>query len=297
MQEAYESGKIVQTHPGRAPRMKRYLDESRGRALNDMWTDIPALRVTSDERVGLPSQKPLELVSRIISAGSRAGDVVLDPFAGSGTSIVAAQRLGRRWIGIEKAMSAVGVIDARLRATFGESVSDLYKIVGTPRDNASAQDLFERSRSEFERWCMLILGGEFQDESTSNIGHPDGIIRFPGDRDTKTIHAVVEIKNSPIDEGVLQQVAAHVDRQADFVILISFHEPSIDIKEQAANYGVVQYDDQPIEYPKIQIATVADLVAGRLPKLPTSLVPFLQTKRFNFSEHPQETGPVEPEIP
>lgn len=297
MQEAYELGKIVQTHPGTAPKMKRYLDESRGRALNDTWTDISTLRVTSKERLGLPSQKPLGLVSRIISAGSREGDVVLDPFAGSGTSIVAAQHLGRRWIGIEKAMSYVEIIDARLKATFGESVSDFYNIVGTPRDYASAQDLFERSRSEFERWCMLILGGEFQDASTSNTGHPNGIIRFPGDRNSKTIQAVVEVKESPINEEVLQQVAAYVDRQADFVILISFHEPSIHVREQIKKYGAIQYDDQPIDYPRIQIATVADLVAGRLPKLPTSLVPFLQTKRFNSSECSQQTSPAEPEFP
>jgi adenine specific DNA methylase Mod len=100
MQAAYDSGLVVQTAPGRVPRLKRYLDEQRGRPLSDVWTDIPPINSMAQERLGYPTQKPEALLVRILDASSNEGALVLDPFCGCGTTITAAQRLKRRWIGI-----------------------------------------------------------------------------------------------------------------------------------------------------------------------------------------------------
>ncbi len=118
MQDAYERGLIIQTAPGRAPRYKRYLDDQRGRPLSDVWTDIPP--ASGNETIGYPTQKPLALLERIIKASSNEGDVVLDPFCGCATACVAAENLGRRWIGIDISPKAVELVNMRLQQTMGE---------------------------------------------------------------------------------------------------------------------------------------------------------------------------------
>src|SRR4030081_3397769 len=101
MQAAYEAGLVVQPRPGAVPRLKRYLDEQKGRAFGDVWTDIPPLNSQAQERLGYPTQKPLALLDRILSLASQPNDIVLDPFCGCGTTIHAAQKLNRSWIGID----------------------------------------------------------------------------------------------------------------------------------------------------------------------------------------------------
>ena len=101
MNDLLEQGRIVQTAPGRVPRYMRYLDESKGVAIGDSWGDISAVQGQSHERVGYPTQKPLALLDRIIKANSNEGDMILDPFAGCATALVAADRLQRQWVGID----------------------------------------------------------------------------------------------------------------------------------------------------------------------------------------------------
>ena len=117
MQEAYDKGLVVQTAPGRAPRYKRYLDEQRGRPLSDVWTDTPP--ASGNEIIGYPTQKPLALLERIIKASSNPGDMVLDPFCGCATACVAAENLGRQWVGIDLSEKAVELVNMRLQQTMG----------------------------------------------------------------------------------------------------------------------------------------------------------------------------------
>ena len=101
MQDLIKNGRVVQTKPGTVPQYKRYLDEMEGVPLQDLWTDIKPIGAHAAERLGYPTQKPEALLERIIASSSNEGDVVLDPFCGCGTTIAAAQRLGRQWIGID----------------------------------------------------------------------------------------------------------------------------------------------------------------------------------------------------
>ena len=119
MQELIDAGRIVQLKPGAVPRYKRYLDEMPGVSLQDIWTDIPPLSSQAKERIGYPTQKPLALLERIISASSNPGDVVLDPFCGCATACVAAEQLGRRWLGIDISPKAVELVNMRLRQSMG----------------------------------------------------------------------------------------------------------------------------------------------------------------------------------
>jgi DNA modification methylase len=121
MEQAYRDGVVVQTAPGRVPRLKRYLDEQRGRPLGDVWTDVAPLNSRSTERVGYPTQKPEVLIGRLISLSSSPGNVVLDPFCGSGTTLAVAQRLGRRWIGIDENPVAIAITEQRLARTPGDA--------------------------------------------------------------------------------------------------------------------------------------------------------------------------------
>jgi site-specific DNA-methyltransferase (adenine-specific) len=116
MEQAYRDGLVVQMKPGAVPQYKKYLSSSKGRTITNCWTDIP--QATGNEQLGYPTQKPLALLERIIIASSNKGDVVLDPFCGSGTALHAAQKLGRRWIGIDRTPVAIEVAKWRLSEAF-----------------------------------------------------------------------------------------------------------------------------------------------------------------------------------
>ena len=114
MHREIAAGRIVQTRPGNVPRYKRYLDEQKGKRLNNIWMDIPNLTARSKERIGYPTQKPLALLERIIGASSHKDDMVLDPFCGCATTCVAAERLKRQWIGIDLSPKSFELVKLRL---------------------------------------------------------------------------------------------------------------------------------------------------------------------------------------
>ena len=114
MQKAYEDGIVIQTKPGNVPVLKRYLDEQKGRPLDSIWIDIPPVQSNDKDRTGYPTQKPVALLERIIEASSNEGDVVLDPFCGCATTMVAADRLERQWAGIDLSPLAVKLVNERI---------------------------------------------------------------------------------------------------------------------------------------------------------------------------------------
>ena len=119
MQAAYDQGLVIQQRPGSVPAFKRHLDEMQGNPVDTIWNDVQPIQAHSKERIGYPTQKPLALLERIINASSNPGDVVLDPFCGCATACVAADRLGRKWIGIDISPKAVELVNIRLQQTMG----------------------------------------------------------------------------------------------------------------------------------------------------------------------------------
>ena len=116
---------IYWTKQGR-PRYKRYEDEYRGRKVNNLWTGIRPIGSGSQERTGYPTQKPVALLERIIKASSREGDIVLDPFCGSGTTCIAAEKLDRDWIGIDISLKAYELAKKRFARV---KIKDTDKLV------------------------------------------------------------------------------------------------------------------------------------------------------------------------
>ena len=128
MAELIEQGRVVQSRPGAVPAYKRYLDEMPGVPLQDIWTDIKPIGARSKERVNYPTQKPIALLERIIQASSNEGDTVLDPFCGCATALIAAEKLGRQWIGIDLSPVAKTLVQRRMANELGfDSLQAIYR--------------------------------------------------------------------------------------------------------------------------------------------------------------------------
>ena len=153
--EKFESeGKLVHSSNG-VPRLKKYVDEGKGVAVQDIWTDIQRLDAHSTERVGFDTQKPTELLHRIISASSNKGDLVLDPFCGSGTTLVAAERLGRDWVGIDQSLLACSLSLGRTRPEVG---AKSIRLKGFPSTMKGALELRKTSPMEYGIWGLALTG-------------------------------------------------------------------------------------------------------------------------------------------
>ena len=164
------------------PSLKQYIDDMDGVEVQDVWTDILPLSANAKERLGYPTQKPLSLLERVIKSSSEPGDVVLDPFCGCGTTIDAAQKLGRKWIGIDITYLSVDLIRKRLRHTYGEEIESTYEVHGIPTDVPGAQALFEENPFDFERWAVSLVDGQPNEKQVGDKGI-DGRIRFHSGKD------------------------------------------------------------------------------------------------------------------
>ncbi len=182
MEELIRQGRIVQTRPGAVPAYKRYLDEMPGIPLQDLWSDIGPVGAQAIERLNYPTQKPEALLERIIKASSNEGDLVLDPFCGCGTTIVAAERLKRRWIGIDITHLAINLMVHRLKDSFGYELSD-FVVEGVPKDLESARALAEDvDRHHFEWWALSLVGARpAQDKKKGADTGIDGVLYFYDD--------------------------------------------------------------------------------------------------------------------
>jgi site-specific DNA-methyltransferase (adenine-specific) len=279
MEAAIAAGRVVQTAPGRVPREKRYLDEQKGRVVSDVWTDIPPLNSQAAERLGYPTQKPLALLERIIQASSNPGDVVLDPFCGCGTAVDAAQRMDRRWIGIDITWLAVDLIDSRLEATYGPEVKQSYEVHGIPVDVEGAKALFNANPFDFERWVVSFVDGHPNDKQVGDKGI-DGVVRF-WETDKTTGEMIVSVKGgATVNPSMVRDLAGTVLRQnAEMGLLITLTPPTKGMIEEVNHSGTYERELTGKSYPKLQIITVAELLEGKRPSMPEPINPYVQAKR------------------
>ena len=145
MEQAYKDGLVVQLKPGAVPQYIKYLGDSGGRTITNDWHDVRPIH--GNEALGYPTQKPVSLLERIIDTSTNPGDTVLDPFCGCGTAVHAAQKLGRRWIGIDVTHLAISLIERRLKSAFPGIAFDVH---GTPKDMGGARDLAYRNKYQFQ---------------------------------------------------------------------------------------------------------------------------------------------------
>lgn len=258
--------------PGGMPEYKRYLEVYRGNPIQDVITDIPPLSHHSKERLGYPTQKPLALLERIIEASSNPGDVVLDPFCGCGTALAAAEKLGRRWIGIDITHLAITLIQARLRRDFGLEPGRDYEVLGTPKDVESARFLFEKDPHQFQLWALGLIGAQpYGDPQKGKKGEDtgiDGFLYFRTPDGGRLEKVVVQVKGGKnLGPSVVRDLRGVMEREkAAFGVLIVLEAPTQGMREEAAKAGVYSWGSQ--SYPRLQILTVEELLAGKRPEFP-----------------------------
>jgi site-specific DNA-methyltransferase (adenine-specific) len=244
---------------------KRYLDELEGETVDTLWDDIPPINSQAQERLGYPTQKPLALLERIISASSNEGDIVLDPFCGCGTAVHAAQKLRRTWIGIDITHLAISLIEKRLKDAFPRIVFDVH---GTPKDLEGAAALAEQDKYQFQWWAVSLVNavpyGGKKKGADSGI---DGFIYFKPDGKT-TEKAIVSVKGGGnVSVPMIRDLAHVVDREkAKIGVFITLAEPTKPMQTEAVKTGY--YETPYGKYPKIQLLTIAELFAGKQPNIP-----------------------------
>ncbi len=247
-------------------RLKRYLDEAKGPPLQALWDDIAPINSRAAERLGYPTQKPVVLLERIIAASSNPGDLVLDPFCGCGTTIHAAEKLGRHWVGIDITHLAVSAIERRMKEAFPEAV---FTVEGTPRDLASALDLAARDKYQFQWWAVsLVEGMPLDGRKKGADGGVDGLIYFKPDG-RRTERALISVKGGQnVGVGMIRELHSAMERErAPLGIFITAHEPTGPMLREAAAVGRFT-DEFGRGWPRLQILTLADLFQGKRPAIP-----------------------------
>jgi adenine-specific DNA-methyltransferase len=166
MEQFDRQGRIVYSKTG-TPRLKVYWDESKGVPLQSVWADIRPIGAHAKERLGYPTQKPLALMERIVTASSNEGDLVLDAFCGCGTTLEAAAKLKRRWIGIDFSPTACRVMVKRLQDRLGLKEGDDFAVKDLPK---TEEELRRMPHFEFQNWAVIALGGVPQHVKVGDYG-------------------------------------------------------------------------------------------------------------------------------
>ncbi len=278
MERKIAEGLIIQPSRGAVPREIRYLDEMPGVSLQDIWTDIDPINARAAERLGYPTQKPLSLMERIIKMSSREGDVVLDPFCGCGTTIDAAQRLGRRWIGIDITFIAVDLIEKRLKDRF-PGIEGSYETFGIPRDMASAAALFRRSPFDFERWAVAQINARPNEKQVGDKGI-DGVARFYLDK-TKYGRVLVSVKGGKVvgPQFVRDLIGTVETQKAQMGVLITMADPTPGVLDAVNHGGTYTWPINGQTFPRVQVITVRDLLKHKRPDMPTLMMPYGQAPK------------------
>jgi len=262
---------------GAWPRLKKFLSDARGVPLQDVWTDIPPVNSQAKERLGWDTQKPLALLERVISASSNPGDIVLDPFCGCGTALIAAQKLERRWIGIDITYLAIAVMRARLKDAFG---LDDVPVRGQPTEVEGARQLAQSAegRYQFQWWALGLVdakpvGGVEKKGPDRGV---DGVISFT-DKHGELYQVLVSVKSGHVTPDMVRALKGTMGRDnAAIGLFITLEEPTKEMNLVADTAGLWRSEVWKKDYPRIQILTIGDLLAGKKPQLPPFVMPTYQ---------------------
>lgn len=240
-------------------RRKLYLDETQGVPVSDTWVDIKPIFATGDERLGYPTQKPEALLDRLIAASTNKGDVVLDPFCGCGTAVASAQRLGRRWIGIDITHLAISLIKKRLREAHGDEAR--YRLVGAPATADEAVHLAKDDPRAFQDWAVNLVGAQPTASRGADRGI-DGRLWFRDARSAKQHCVIISVKAGRIQPAHLRELGGVLSRESAAVgVLICLESPTRAMREEVANSGF--FSSAWGRHPRLQILTIEDLFSGK----------------------------------
>jgi site-specific DNA-methyltransferase (adenine-specific) len=254
-------------------RRKRYLDKLEGETVDSLWDDIPPLNARAAERLGYPTQKPLALLERVIRASSNPGEVVLDPFCGCGTSIAAAQKLGRRWIGIDITHLSIALMKYRLEKMFSGIE---FEVVGEPKDIGAARRLARDDPYQFQWWALSLVcakpvgrkAGGITAKKSSARG-AEGVINFVDDDTLKPKRVLVHVGPSEVNNDDIRDLRDVVEREdAPIGVLLTLEEPTRDMLQEAMSAGHYRSRGWGKDYPRLQILAIEELLNGTGVKMP-----------------------------
>lgn len=261
MDELIAEGRIIQTKPGNVPQFKRYLDEMPGIPLQNIWTDIDPINMMAKERLGYPTQKPVALLERILSVSSNPDDIVLDPFCGCGTTIHSAQKLNRKWIGIDITHLAISLIEKRLKDAF-PGIN--FSVEGTPKDLEGARNLAQRDKYQFQWWaCSLVDAQPYQGKKKGSDTGIDGQIFFTDfEKGTPIIKKIIVSVKGGENVGaamVRDLIGTLQANKAEIGLFITLTNPTKSMTTEAAKAGMYQAGNGR-SYSRLQIITIEGLM-------------------------------------
>ena len=263
LEEWYAEGLILLKKDGtpRLDGLKVYLSEMQGKPVNTNWTDILRIGNTSAERLGYPTQKPVALLERIIQAGSNEGATVLDPFCGCGTTIAAAQKLGRRWLGIDITHLAISLIRHRLRDSFGKDFR--LEVIGEPTSLQDAFALAKQDPYQFQWWALGLAGARPIEQKKGADRGIDGRLYFHDEgRGGKTKQIIFSVKAGHVTVSHIRDLMGVINREeAQIGAFLSMETPTSPMRREAASTGF--YESPWGKHPRIQLLTIEDLLGGK----------------------------------
>ena len=278
---------------GNVPQYKLFLSEAAGVPLQDIWAyqpgtlgcvygsdevgideDVKWLTSDDSERLGYPTQKPIGLLKRIIAASTKEGDTVLDPFCGCGTTIAAAQELGRRWVGIDITHLAITLIRSRLADAFPTGLN--YRVIGEPADLQGAETLAKSDRYQFQWWALGVIGARpVQEERKKGADSGiDGKLFFREKENGPVKLMVIQVKSGTLKLGEVRDFAHVIEREkAQVGVLLTLDEPTREMKIEAGGLGFYKPEyrldpEADTKYDRYQILTIRELFEGKRPQYP-----------------------------
>ena len=297
MQELIRQGRVIQTKPGTVPAYKRYLDEMPGVPLQDLWTDIRPIGSQAAERLGYPTQKPVALLERIVQASSNEGDVVLDPFCGCGTTIAAAQKLDRRWIGIDITQLAISLIRYRLGDSFGKDCR--FEVIGEPTSIQDATALAKEDPYQFQWWALGLVRARPVEQKKGADRGIDGRLYFHDEgRGGETKQIIFSVKAGRVTVSHIRDLVGVIHREkAQIGAFLSLEPPTSPMRREAASAGF--YESPWGKHPRIQLLTIEDLLGGKSIDYPQAAdVTFKKAQRVRSDpSEKQKNLPMEGEPP
>jgi site-specific DNA-methyltransferase (adenine-specific) len=272
---------VIKIIPGQEwPIYERYIKETDGQYISDVWTyqpysegtvfgtddgidaDVRWLSPKDQERLGYPTQKPEGLLARIISSSTDEGDVVLDPFCGCGTTVAAAQKLGRKWIGIDITYLAIALIKQRLQGATGRVAQ--YEVVGEPATVEDAEQLAKNDPYQFQWWALTKIGARQIDRKKGADKGVDGRLFFHDEGESgKTKQVVMSVKAGKVMVSHLRDLRGVMARDKAVIgVLVSMREPTRQMRMEAASAGFYESPWNRQKYPRLQLLTVHEILNG-----------------------------------
>ncbi len=269
-------GRIYRTRTG-SIRIKYFLETDGERVfekylVGNTWFDIPDAMHIGKERLGYPTQKPLALLERIIQASSNEGDIVLDPFCGCGTAVVAAHKLKRQWIGIDITHLAIALIKYRLSDMLDLKEGKDYRVIGEPTTVDDARALALQDRDEFQKWAIGLIPRAFpyQQKKGADTGI-DGMLHFTDNPREHPKKVVIQVKSGRVGVKDIRDFRGVLERErATLGLFITLEPPTREMVREAEQAGFYTTPLGNFRLQRLQMRTVGELLEGRGFEIPAA---------------------------